>query len=254
MGDIKKNTNELIRIRKKRKLVRRTIFFIVITIISVVILCLKLPYFNISEIVVENNKLVKSEEIEKLSEISLGSNIFNLSKDKVSSKILSNPYVSEVRVKRQLPSIAVLEVKERIPQYYISRGKQYVILDTAGYVLQTADSIADQNLVQLSGVDASKAFPGNPISTESRKLQQIEVFSDLMGRSLSDTRISAIDLEGNSEIKVYFNNIMVKAGSIEGMQDKLNKAINIIDQQNLKNLKGYIDVSFDGAPVISVEN
>lgn len=253
MGQIKKNTNELIRMRKRKKLIKKTIFWIVTSLIIIVILGLKLSYFNISEILVENNRLVATQDIENLSEINLGSNIFLLSKTDIRDKILANPYISDVKVHRKLPSMVVLEIAERTPQYYIYNDKEYVILDVSGYVLEITSTITDKKLVQLSGLDPALAEPGSLISEDSRRLQQIEVFSDLIKRNISDTKITAIDLESGSEIKVYFNNIEVKTGNIEEMQEKLNKAINIINQQGLKNSKGYIDVSFDEAPVISIE-
>ncbi|WP_163194803.1 cell division protein FtsQ/DivIB [Clostridium thermarum] len=254
MGQIKKNTNELIRMRKRKKLIKKIIFWTITTLIITVILGLKLPYFNVSEIVIENNILVATEDIENLSEINIGSNIFLLSKADTRENILSNPYISDVKVKRKLPSVVLLEITERTPQYYISKGNEYVILDVSGYVLEITGAITDKSLVQLSGLDAALAQPSMLISEDSRRLQQIEVFSDLIKRNISDTKITAIDLQSSSEIKVYFNNIEVKAGSIDGMQEKLNKAINIISQQELQNLKGYIDVSYDEAPVISIED
>lgn len=63
------------------------------------------------------------DEIENLSSINLGTNIFYLNKTEVKNQLLTNPYISDVKIHRKLPSIVVLDVVERKPQYYIFRGK-----------------------------------------------------------------------------------------------------------------------------------
>ena len=252
MRDIKKRTNELIKIRKKKKAIRRSIFFTLITVVAIVILCLKHPYFNIGTIQIVDNSLVSSEEIEKLSDIKTDSNIFLLEKNEVKEKILQNPYISEVVVKRKLPSTVSIGITERTPKYYSINGKEYVLTDATGYILEVVESIKGLELIQLSGIDAA-VVPGSKIVSDEKKINQIKVFSDLIDRNLSEVSISVIELQSNSDIKVYFNNIMVKVGSIDAMENKLNKAINIITQQNIKNANGYIDVSFNGDPVISIK-
>jgi cell division protein FtsQ len=254
MRDVKKSTNELIRIRKKKRAIRRNIFFTVVTTVVIVIFCLKHPYFNISAIEVYNNSLVATEEIVKLSDINIESNIFSLNKKEVKEKIVSNSYISEVTINRKLPATVILTVTERRPRYYIARGKEYILTDESGYALEIVQSVKGLDLVQLSGVDAEAAGIGSKVSTDGKKLNQIKVFSALMERNISEIDITSIGLEISSDIKVYFKGIMVKVGSIDDMESKLNRAINIITQQNIENSKGYIDVSFNGDPVISIEN
>ena len=74
-----------------------------------------------------------------------------------------------------------------------------------------------------------------------KNLSNFRVFSDLIHRNKSDAVITSIDLENDADIKVFFRKIMVKVGSLNDMENKLNKAINIITQKNLGELKGYID-------------
>lgn len=45
----------------------------------------------------------------------------------------------------------------------------------------------------------------------------------------------------------------IKLGSNEDLPKKLNRAINIISAENLSASTGYVDVSFNGNPVFSVE-
>lgn len=253
MRGVKKSTNELIRIRKRKKAIRKSVFFTIVTVVAVIILCLKHPYFNVSTIVVNNNSIVATEDIEKLSDIKIERNIFSFRKKEVKENLLSNSYISEVSIKRKLPSTVIIEVVERKPKYYIVSRKEYVLIDSIGYVLERVQSIKGFDLVELAGIEGDAALQGNNIVSDKKNTNQIEVFSDLIDRNLSDITISSIDVQSSADIKVYFGDILVKVGSIDRMESKLNKAINIITQQNIKNAKGYIDVSFNGDPVISIE-
>lgn len=258
MGDRKKKTNELIRRRKKKRFIRKTIIFFILALTALTAFLLKHPYFNITAVEVTNNRLLDKDLIESLSNINFGSNIFYLNKKEVRNQILTNSYISDVKVHRKLPSTVVLEVVERRPQYYIVKGKEYIIVDNEGVALESVLSIAasradSKSLVEITGLDTSQIKVGEKIEKNNKKIEQIEVFSDLIQRNKSEDTITAIDLERDADIKVYFKEIMVRVGNLSDMENKLNKAINIIIQKNLNDLKGYIDLSFDGDPVMSIE-
>ncbi|NLZ47331.1 MAG: FtsQ-type POTRA domain-containing protein [Clostridiales bacterium] len=258
MGDTRKKTNELIRRRKRKKLIKKIIIFSILAIIALTVFLLKHPYFNIIRVEVTNNKLLDKGEIESLSNVNLGSNIFYLNKNEIRKQLLSNPYISNVKIHRKLPSTVELEIIERKPQYYIFREEDYIIVDTEGVALESVLSLdaarKDSNvLVELTGLDISEIKIGEKVSNDNKKIEQLQVFSDLIQRNISDTVITAINLESDADIKVYFKDIMVKVGNINNMESKLNDAINIITQKNLADLKGYIDISFDGDPVMSIE-
>lgn len=253
MGNEKRSSNELIRRRKKKRLIKRMIVFLVILVITGIILCLKLPYFNIVRIDVINNKLVTKEEINKLADVRLGKNIFLTNTKQIENKVLSCSYISKVSIKRKFPSTITLDVKERVPELYIAQDKNYILLDSEGYVLDSVESIENMNLIQFSGLDFNSIVKGKKITDDLKKLKQLFLFSDLQRRNLSDVKISSVDIKDVADMKVIFNKITVNIGNSEGMEKKLNDAINIISQQNLKDATGYIDVSYKEKPVISIQ-
>lgn len=253
MRDERRSANELIRRRKKEKRIRKAVFLMLVLVITAVILCLKLPYFNIAAVEVSNNKLIPKNDILKYANTHLGENIFCLNKREIENKLLANPYISKVDIRRQFPSTIYLEVGERVPGLFITEDKNFIVLDEEGYVLDRVNKIDPKGLIQLVGLDTKAAALGKKITGDSKKLMQIKALSDLEKRNLTDAKISVIDLTDSSDIKVSFNKVTVKAGSIDDIQNKLNKALNIITQQHLENASGYIDVSFNGVPVISIQ-
>ena len=65
--------------------------------------------------------------------------------------------------------------------------------------------------------------------------------------------MTSIDLTNTKDLKIHYGDIYVILGTVYGLEDKLNKAINILQSDGVKSSKGYIDVSFNGIPVVSIQ-
>lgn len=250
------NKNELIEKRRRKMAIKRTTFILIVLLSILITLCLNLSYFNIQNIVVLNNKNVQKDEVIKLSNVQAGNNIFYINTKHSKENILSNPYVEDVKIKRKLPNKLEILVKEREVAFYGKKGNKFIIIDKNGVVLEQKDNIKDMDLIKLEGMDFKKAKIGEKLpSDDERKIKFIGDLTKLIGKMNEDCpQISLVDINNILDIKVYFGNICVIIGSSNEFQNKINKAINIINQNNIEAAKGYIDVSFDGNPVIFVEN
>lgn len=246
--------NELIRKRRKRRAVKRTVILITLLVSIVVILALKLDYFNIKNIKVTNNKVVNGDEIVNLSQISKGTNIFYINSNKIQTNLLNNPYIVKAEVKRRLPSTIEIIVKEREAVFYGASHEKFYIIDRNGIVLEGKDDISGMNLTRLEGFDFESAGIGKVIASNSqRKLDNIALITELISLNTSSVTITSVNLADDLNIKVNCGGINIRLGSSD-IKDKLNLALNIIMDNNLKDKKGYIDVSFEGNPVLSIEN
>lgn len=254
-----KYSNELIIIRKKKATIKRSLVLFVLLMGILATLFLKLPYFNIQNIEASNNRVIASEEIVKLSGILEGNNIFYINVKSVKTNVISNPYIYDVKVKRKFPNTVELEVKERDAAFYSVVGNKYLILDRNGTILEVRESMKGIDLVRVYGVNSSFILetlePGKIIETEdSRKIKVLTDFADLIVRNISDIKISAIDITDLLSINVSIGNISGKLGNYENIETKLNKVFNIVSEDRVKNSKGYVDVSFEGNPVVYIEN
>lgn len=251
---ILQNKDELIRKRKKRKAVRRSIFLIILLVATLVTLCLKLPYFNIKYVEITGNKKISSVEIEKLSEITKGNNIFHINTKHIKTNIMSNPYILEVDVKRKFPDMINVIVKERVAEFYSLDDDKYVIIDPKGILLERKIDLDNMNLVKLEGFKFSSAVLGEVIPCEDyRKIKLIGEFTELIHNNKSGVEISVVNVEDITDIKIYCNAMEIKLGTSEKLINKLNKAFNILLYRKLEHKKGYIDVSYDGNPVVFLE-
>ncbi|WP_097025800.1 cell division protein FtsQ/DivIB [Clostridium peptidivorans] len=253
--DNNKEKNEFILKRRRRKFVKKLVLSLLFLIGVLMTLLLKHPYFNIKDIKVNNNKNISISSVIETSKLSKGNNIFYIDLDSAKKNLLKDPYILDAEMKRELPSTLVVTVKEREAVFYGNNGNRYLVLDKNGVVLEERQDIKNMNLVKLQGFDENKSKVGQPIVVDDeRKIETARELSALLGSKKDNYGISTVDIHDITNIKVYYNNICIKLGNNERLEEKLNKAFNIAFQkEELKGKKGYIDVSFEGNPVVFIE-
>ncbi len=249
-----KTDNKLILKRRKRRKIKK-IFMLFILLMSIFItLCLKHPYFNVKTMVVTGNRNISSKEIIELSNIYKGNNIFYINIKNGENNILSNPYIATVQIKRKLPAVVQINVKEREALFYNAKDNKYFIVDKNGVLLQKRDDVKGMKLVKLDGFDYDKSEVGKILKNDDKsKIDTVTDLGDVILNNKNAVGITSIDLNSTIDIKVYFGNMCVKLGRNDNLDKKINKALNILDSKELKGAKGYIDVSFDGNPVFFIE-
>lgn len=228
----------------------------VFLISALIVLAFKLPYFNIKNVEVQGNKAVSSKMITDISGIFKGNNIFYLNIQKSRENILKISYVSNVSIDRKLPDKIIINITERNAHYFVKLDKSYLIIDNDGIILEKRNDLKGLKLTEIIGIKPDNRKIGESILTNSSRSSQIEIlntFSDLIERNKSDFTISSIDLSDILDLKVYYGGMCVKLGTKENLESKLNKALNILSLNQLKNAKGYIDVSYDGNPVFFIK-
>lgn len=247
--------NELITKRRRKKRIRNSFLLLIFLLAVLFILSMKLPYFNIKNIRVYGNKSIKDSNIIALSKIQKGDNIFYVNMSTSRKNILKNPYIDSVSISMTLPSIININVTERSAVFYIDYGNKFYIIDKNGILLQKRNNISNMNLVKLSGIIVGNTKIGNKIkNSNSRKFDAVTSIGNLIGNNVTSFGISTVDVSDPLNIKAYRNNIYIKLGDADNMRSKLNKALNIIKQENLNNAKGYVDVRFQGNPVYYIDD
>lgn len=260
MGEVipfrRKEKNELIMKRRRKKFLKKSIIFFLFLISTLITLLLKHPFFNVKNIETQGNKNISPEIIKELSNIYVGNNIFYLNMDKAKENIKSNPYIMEAKIVRKLPSTVIIQINEREAVFYGKTSDGYVIIDKYGVVLEKRKDIKGMNLVKLQGFEIEKSQIGEHIVVEDeRKLKAVTTISSMLGPRKDNYKIAQVDISNINNIQFLYKNIVIRAGNEENLEEKLNKAFNIISQrEELENAKGYIDVSFKGNPVVYIEN
>lgn len=252
---LKKNDNELI--NRRRRKVKRMIFLVIFILTSLIALCYKLPIFNIKYIVVKNNSILSNDKVIESSKIVVGENIFFASFNKYEKNLLVNQYILKANLTRKLPNTVFIDIEERKATFFIISGEKYYIIDNNGIVFEERDNIEGFNLIELKGLDFKEFKIGKQFDDSkdsAKRILYINNLQSLLSRSKEKLEVSSVDLSEVLNFKVTLKNMSIYVGDGDNLKEKMNKAINTINDLGLKDEKGYINVGFDGTPVYYIEH
>ncbi|MCM1992715.1 cell division protein FtsQ/DivIB [Oceanirhabdus seepicola] len=248
-----KNKEKLIKKRKKKRLKNKLMLLFVLLVAIGIYISLKQEIFNLNSITVSGNKIVKTDEIKMLANVRIGDNIFMLKDKEIKGNILINGYIKSVTIKRKFPDEIILSVEERNAFYYEKIGDVFYILDKECYVLESKSNINSLNLLEVKGLDFEGMVIGEKLKQEDiRKESFLSELEGLVKINTSGHEIVEVDLSDMNNINLNIGKFNIRLGSEENLKEKLNKAINIYLEKDLENLSGYIEVGFEGNPVIYI--
>lgn len=166
-----RKTNENGKVKKSNKktviikwLIKWTI--LLCALIASIIMFMMSPLFNIVEIQVLNNEKISTDTIISLSEISIGNNLYKISKKKTINKIKQNAYIESVEIKRNLPNKISIMVKERKPTYMLEYANSYVYVNNQGYILEISEEKLDCPIIMGHVTTEDNIKPGNRLNEE----------------------------------------------------------------------------------------
>lgn len=233
---------------KNKKSLKKTMLVIMIffSILGIVFFLTTSKMFNLVKIEIVGNLKIKSEEIEKDSQLELGKNIFSQSFLLASRNISKNPRIQKVEVKRKLPNVALIKIKERRETYQVSRPEGYYFLDNQGMVLRKES--VKQNLIDLKGIEGNLVVNSRIDEKNYEMLKEINKVFDMAISLNFDTVISGIDASNIKtkdiiiEMEVENKKVHFKTGKDLRMPMLMVKEI----LKNEKGKKGDIFIPEDG--------
>lgn len=171
---------EKIKIQKRRiiKRISACALLIVLLIGGLVYFFLS-PVFNVKGIDVINNNYISSEQIINASEIPLNENMFKFSKREAKNKILTNPYIEKVNIKRNIFTDRVqIDVKERVATLMLEYGNSYVYINNQGYVLEISATKIDSPILKGYVTPLEDVKPGKRLNNSD--LERLEDVLNIM--------------------------------------------------------------------------
>ena len=157
--------NEKIRKKKKRKKKHYLLRFIVLVAFATgMYFFFTSSLFDIQQLTVDNNSHYTEEQVISLAGAKTGENLFEASLSQMKEKLLADPYMKNVKLKRKLPAEVVIIVEERKEDAAVPYGNKYIIIDNEGMVLRIADQ--EPALTLLLGMTIKNMEPGTPLEVE----------------------------------------------------------------------------------------
>jgi len=127
------------------------------------------PRFAIHTVDLVGAKRTTLEQIKTASGIAVGLNIFALDTDVAERKLLENPWISEVKVTRRLPSILRVELSEREAAAVVALGERLYLVTPEGVPFKEIQAGDPFDMPLISG-----ASPENLQRDRKREIERIQ--------------------------------------------------------------------------------
>jgi cell division protein FtsQ len=185
--------------KKKRKKKRYLLKFCAVALAAFGVWSfLNSPFFDIQSITVENNAYYTSEQIIAMTGLAPGENIFRVSMRAVRDRLLADPYILSVKMKRRLPGNLLVRVAEREEASFVSDRGEFLIIDENGLVLRRTKTAP--LLTELGNLNPIEAEAGRPLVVEENA-----AFADTL-RLLKKVKNAELYFK-----KVDISNIIIRA-------------------------------------------
>ena len=239
--------------RKKKKTLRKiiTVASVVLAVVVVMVILSLTVLFKIDTISVSGNSKYKTEQIISASEIEKNTNLFTADASNAQVQLLKKlPYIYQAEVKRKFPSTVQITVKETDTVYYIkNKDNTFTLFDGTLKVLE-ANVAAEPK----DGIEIKKLAPSNAVAGEVIKSDDDKSYDDLLAMmqfieklNLGDDITEIYSNDINNNFMVYKGRITFKLGSTADLEDKVYKALSVVEKINDSdpNAKGTVTVTAD---------
>ncbi len=229
------------KIRSRRRIFKIILFIICFSIL--LILMFKSKYFNVSNVVVENNSFVTAEEVTVLSEVK-GENIFLVNKEKLKGNIQKNPYIEGIDIRRKLPSTLVIRVREKQIKGLIKFQNSFINIDSNGKMVQVINKFPSGKIPLIEGINVEQYVPGlNLINDDKIRQDALEAILTVSDYVEYNGLIYSINIEDAYNITLKtMDGLFIKLGDWTDLNSKLEYAYNVLNSKDVKGKKGTIEV------------
>jgi cell division protein FtsQ len=211
-------------------------------------------YFKIETVRVEDNRRISADEVVALSNIQLGSNIFDLDLERIGRKIEEDPWIATAQVERLFPRDVVIRVTERIPRAVLSLDYLYYV-DAGGTIFKLLDAEDGLNFPVITGLDVD-LLQKHPDQARQLLREAMLLIDELAGRrqfNLADVSEVHIDPGEGFQLLTLRGGVPIRLGEGDyaGKLDRLEQIFQGLQPQ-LAALK-YIDLNVADRVIVRVD-
>jgi cell division protein FtsQ len=133
------------------------------------------PRFSVQKLVTRGNSRLDLAQIRSEGGIAVGANLFALDPRAVELRLLKNPWVSEARVTRQLPSTLEVQITEREARVVALLGDRLYLVSREGEPFKEVEPKDPVDLPVVTGL-----LPDGLVRDRARELERLEVALDVL--------------------------------------------------------------------------
>ena len=246
-----KDINKFIKKRKKNKVIKRITLGLFVIIIGIIIFVYKSPLFNLKKINITGLVSLTNDSIQETLKYEIGQNIFTIDYKEMEKNLISNPYIQKVKISKKGINQLNISIEESKIGFYIEKNGMFYTINNEGVIVEELTDVMDKNLINIYDIDIKDKKVGDKVLEDNNLYDILDEFYRMKEVLSEDYTISKIGIKDLNNINCYIKEVKIVIGDRFDMKDKMNLALNAMDQGVVK--KGYIDMSFDGAPVLKEE-
>ena len=194
------------------------------------------PLFQIENIEIKNNFLIKEDEIEKKLKKIYKKNIFFIKINEIEELLIKLDFFKKIEVKKKYPNTIIIKIFETTPVAIIFKDQtKYLIDSMSNLILPYNKSINYDNLPEVFGEGAENNF--------------INFLNQLKKNNFSNNKIESFYYFkiGRWDLKL-FNNKVIKL-PYKDVDAAIIKSIELLNRDDFKNYN-IIDLRVDGKIIV----
>ncbi|MDD2189439.1 MAG: FtsQ-type POTRA domain-containing protein [Eubacteriales bacterium] len=237
-----KETDQVRKKRKRKKKHYLLKFVILLALATGLYFFFSSSMFDIQKITVEDNSHYTTEQLISLAGAKTGENLFDASLSKMKEKLLADPYIKNVKLKKRLPAEVVISVEERKEDAAVPYGSRYILIDSEGMVLRISD--VEPAITLLTGMVVINMEPGTPLEVEQNALLT-DTLKLLQQAKEHELYFKKIDIS-NLVIKAHIYDQLICEGTAENIMDNLDSLQDVLYDLYTKGIeRGVIKMGSD---------
>lgn len=239
------------KIKKRKRRRRRITILLILFLAGLITFLVKSPYFIINNVEISGMEKIPLNLIDTEIDGIKGSNIFIFNSQEIKEILSYQEYFDKINIKRKLPDKIIIEIQEKNPEINYLKNGVVSLLTEDGIVLEIGANSLEDGCTLIDDVDLP-ALGENIYKEDEEKSKFLSQFRDLQKRNINNIVLDTINMTDMKNIRSKYNNLEIRLGYRDLLKNKLNIAINIIEEGNLEDKKGYIDVAMPDKPIINI--
>lgn len=247
---VRRNVSRTSAQARRRRAVRRRRHMILFRVFCCVLVCVvaifaTTVFFRVSRIDVTGDTRYDIQQLIATSGVGEGDNMFFLDSDHIAQTLNQTyPYLNEVRVHKKMPSTVEIEVSDRTPVVSVPSSNEYLLIDSAGKVLDSVN-VPQAETAVIAGVTADGLNVGDTIGEDREKLRTALDLMALMMTYEMNTDVNEIDLSKAYDVQMqYANQYTILLGNMDDLEHKIQFLQAILKEPSLPE-SGIIDLTDD---------
>lgn len=249
---------------KKKKTLRKIVRVLARIVVLVIVLAIIFSIvflsgvFSVKSIEItidgvnQDGESLQISEVERLSGLIIGQNLFEISRGAIKQSILQNRYVDSVEVTKHFNGTISINVEERKVKYLINYAGSYIYIDNKGNILELSSEKKDIPVILGASTDFTSLAVGSSENRVTRlnddDLEKLDVVNNILEIAKSndvDALISRVDITDDKNYIIYLDSEgkTVYLGDCSNLNTRILYMKSIIKQES--GIQGEIFLNID---------